>query len=143
MIVVRDLQCRFVIYKKGLESEVDIKNAKENLTMETFVAYNPLAKVPFLVLPNGTVLPESEVRSAPASPHTCSVTRGAYWVRSEWRASARGKPACVRSCDQARTWRSSACLAPQQSALRQSPAVATATSPAAAAGHHDVPGGKV
>jgi len=70
------LQCRFVIYKKGLEREVDIKNAKENLTTETFVAYNPLAKVPFLVLPDGTVLPESEVRSAPASPHVSGVTRG-------------------------------------------------------------------
>lgn len=56
------VQCRYVIYKKGLEEEVEIRNAKEHLTMETFVAFNPLAKVPFLVLPDGTVLPESEVR---------------------------------------------------------------------------------
>ena len=56
-------QCRYVIYKKNLESEVDIVSPKElgGLGSEQYRALSPEGKMPLLVLPCGTALPESEV----------------------------------------------------------------------------------
>lgn len=56
-------QNRYVIYKKGLESEIDITSPKElgGLRSEQYLALNPEGKMPILVLPNGTVIPECEV----------------------------------------------------------------------------------
>ena len=57
-------QNRYVIYKKGLESEIDITSPKElgGLRSEQYLALNPEGKMPILVLPDGTVIPECEVR---------------------------------------------------------------------------------
>lgn len=73
--VVRGVQCRFVIYKKGLEDEIDVKSPKElgGLTSEAYKALNPLCKMPLLVLPDGTALPESEVRLVQFRPLLCLV----------------------------------------------------------------------
>lgn len=59
-------QCRYVIYKKELESEVDIVSPKElgGLGSEQYRALSPEGKMPLLVLPCGTALPESEVCAA-------------------------------------------------------------------------------
>lgn len=63
-------QNRYVIYKKGLESEIDITTPKElgGLRSEQYLALNPEGKMPILVLPDGTVIPECEVRPDPC-PH--------------------------------------------------------------------------
>ena len=60
-------QNRYVIYKKGLESEIDITTPKElgGLRSEQYLALNPEGKMPILVLPDGTVIPECEVRPIP------------------------------------------------------------------------------
>lgn len=54
---------RFIIYKKGLDGEFDIKSPKElgGLSSPEYRALNPQAKMPMLVLPDGTPLPESQV----------------------------------------------------------------------------------
>ena len=72
-------QCRYVIYKKELESEVDIVSPKElgGLGSEQYRALSPEGKMPLLVLPCGTALPESEVCAA-FSQYT---TRFAPWQR--------------------------------------------------------------
>ena len=57
-------QNRFVIYKKGLEDEIDIlppKTLGEGLKSPGYLALNPQGKMPLLVLPDGTPLPESQV----------------------------------------------------------------------------------
>lgn len=58
------MQVRFAIYKKGLESIIDIKSPLElgGLKSPEYLALNPQGKMPVLVLPDGTSLPESEVR---------------------------------------------------------------------------------
>lgn len=54
---------RYTIYKKGLESEFDIKTPKElgGLSSPEYRSLNPQGKMPLLVLPDGTALPESQV----------------------------------------------------------------------------------
>ncbi|PSC73230.1 glutathione S-transferase [Micractinium conductrix] len=56
---------RFVIYKKGLEGEVDIQAPKllgdKGVKSPAYLALNPQGKMPLLVLPDGTPLPESQV----------------------------------------------------------------------------------
>ena len=56
-------RCRYVLYKKKLESVVDIQSPKTlgGLKGEKFLACNPQGKMPLLVLPDGTNLPESAV----------------------------------------------------------------------------------
>jgi hypothetical protein len=59
-------QNRFVIYKKGLEGEVDIAAPKllgeKGVKSKAYMQLNPLGKMPLLVLPDGQALPESQVR---------------------------------------------------------------------------------
>lgn len=61
-------QNRFVIYKKGLEGEVDIQAPKllgdKGVKSPAYLALNPQGKMPLLVLPDGTALPESQVIEA-------------------------------------------------------------------------------
>lgn len=54
---------RFLMYKKGLEDAIDILPPKElgGLRSPEYLALNPLGKMPLLVLPDGTALPESQV----------------------------------------------------------------------------------
>ncbi|KAI3431581.1 hypothetical protein D9Q98_004631 [Chlorella vulgaris] len=56
---------RFVIYKKGLEGEVDIAAPKllgeKGVKSKAYMQLNPLGKMPLLVLPDGQALPESQV----------------------------------------------------------------------------------
>ncbi|GAX77121.1 hypothetical protein CEUSTIGMA_g4567.t1 [Chlamydomonas eustigma] len=54
---------RFVLYKKGLESMYDLKPPTSigGLQSEQYKALSPQGKMPLLVLPDGTALPESEV----------------------------------------------------------------------------------
>lgn len=54
---------RFLLYKKSLEDTVHILAPKElgGLKSEAYLALNPLGKMPLLVLPDGTPLPESQV----------------------------------------------------------------------------------
>ncbi|KAK9808948.1 hypothetical protein WJX72_006815 [[Myrmecia] bisecta] len=56
-------RCRYVIYKKQLEGEVDITSPQTlgGLKSEQYLALNAQGKMPMLVLPDGTALPESEV----------------------------------------------------------------------------------
>ena len=56
-------RCRFVLYKKKLEAVVDIQSPKVlgGLRGEEYLRRNPLGKMPLLVLPDGTNLPESAV----------------------------------------------------------------------------------
>ncbi len=97
---VRDVQCRFIIYKKGLEGDFDIKSPKElgGLTSESYKALNPLAKMPLLVLPGGTALPESEVR-ARRPAHRRAVRRAARPYSDEAAAAER---LCLRPLRQQR-----------------------------------------
>lgn len=54
---------RWVIYKKGLEGEIDTVAPQKlgGLKSEQYLALNPQGKMPLLVLPDGTALPESQV----------------------------------------------------------------------------------
>ncbi|KAI8466013.1 MAG: glutathione S-transferase [Monoraphidium minutum] len=56
---------RHVIYSKGLEAEFDIvaPGTVGGLASDTFKAMNPQGKMPLLLLPDGTTIPESEVIS--------------------------------------------------------------------------------
>lgn len=60
-------QNRFIIYKKGLEGEVDIQPPKllgdKGVKSPAYLALNPQGKMPLLVLPDGQALPESQVSS--------------------------------------------------------------------------------
>ena len=60
------VQNRWVIYKKGLEDEIDTVAPQKlgGLQSEQYLALNPQGKMPLLVLPDGTALPESQVRLA-------------------------------------------------------------------------------
>ena len=55
---------RHVIYSKGLEGEFDVvaPSALGGLGSDAYAALNPQKKMPLLLLPGGTALPESEVR---------------------------------------------------------------------------------
>eukprot|EP00879_Flechtneria_rotunda_P024314 GHRR01025770.1.p1 GENE.GHRR01025770.1~~GHRR01025770.1.p1 ORF type:complete len:150 (+),score=41.99 GHRR01025770.1:715-1164(+) len=55
---------RHVIYHKGLEEDFEIVSPMEfgGLGSEQYKAINPQGKMPVLLLTNGTILPESEVR---------------------------------------------------------------------------------
>lgn len=53
---------RFVIYKKKLDVDIQPPTAIGGLKSEAYLACNPQGKMPLLVLPNGTSIPESEVR---------------------------------------------------------------------------------
>jgi hypothetical protein len=59
---------RHVIYLKGLEDEFDIVSPGTvgGLTSDTYKAMNPQCKMPLLLMPDGTSLPESEVCDRPA-----------------------------------------------------------------------------
>jgi len=52
-----------VIYKKGLEDDFDIVSPGTvgGLTSDTYKAMNPQCKMPLLLMPDGTAIPESEV----------------------------------------------------------------------------------
>mmetsp|Transcript_19876 Transcript_19876/g.63255 ORF Transcript_19876/g.63255 Transcript_19876/m.63255 type:complete len:300 (+) Transcript_19876:1-900(+) len=54
---------RLVIYKKGLEGEVDIVSPADlgGLKSPEYLAANPLGKMPTLALPDGSAFPESQV----------------------------------------------------------------------------------
>ena len=52
---------RWLLYKCGLENEVDIQPPK--VLGEHKLQLNPTGKIPMLVLPDGSCLPESEVRA--------------------------------------------------------------------------------
>ncbi|KAK9822713.1 hypothetical protein WJX81_006551 [Elliptochloris bilobata] len=56
-------RCRYIIYSKELESQIDINSPKElgGLASEQYLALSPEGKMPLLVLPDGTALPECEV----------------------------------------------------------------------------------
>lgn len=59
---------RFVIYKKGLEGQIDVQPPKllgeKGVKSPAYLALNPQGKMPLLVLPDGTPLPESQVIEA-------------------------------------------------------------------------------
>ncbi|KAL4440204.1 hypothetical protein ABPG75_003205 [Micractinium tetrahymenae] len=61
-------QNRFIIYKKALEGEVDIQAPKllgdKGVKSPAYLALNPQGKMPLMVLPDGTALPESQVIEA-------------------------------------------------------------------------------
>eukprot|EP00887_Chlorella_sp_A99_P005155 scaffold40.g5155.t1 len=56
---------RFLVYKKGLEEEIaflrPVDPPFEGLKSAAYLALNPQGKMPMLVLPDGTALPESQV----------------------------------------------------------------------------------
>jgi glutathione S-transferase len=58
-------RCRYVIYRKKLEDIIDIQSPKVlgGLKSEQFMACNPQGKMPLLILPDGTNMPESAVGS--------------------------------------------------------------------------------
>ena len=97
-------QCRFVIYKKDLESRIDITSPKElgGLRSEQYLALNPEGKMPILVLPDGTVIPECEVRpplsfgaAALFKPLLMSVFTATAYLRAEVVHGVSGTHACV------------------------------------------------
>jgi glutathione S-transferase len=55
---------RYVLYAKNLESKVDIvpPSTLGGLKSPAFLALHPLGKMPVLLLPDGTAVPESEAR---------------------------------------------------------------------------------
>ena len=57
------LQCRIIIYKKGLEDCIGIVSpaALGGLKSEEYMALNPQGKMPLLTIPGGDPIPESEV----------------------------------------------------------------------------------
>ena len=61
-------QNRWVLYKKGLEGEVDIAPPRllgdKGTKSPAYLALNPQGKMPVLVLPDGQALPESAVIEA-------------------------------------------------------------------------------
>ena len=67
------LQCRFVLYKKGLKDKVDIVSPKVygGMKSEEYTALNPQGLVPMLVLPDGNSLWESDVSVFPPSASQC------------------------------------------------------------------------
>jgi glutathione S-transferase len=56
-------QVRHIIYHKGIEADFDIVTpmAVGGLGSQQYAALNPQGKMPILLLPDGHVLPESEV----------------------------------------------------------------------------------
>ncbi|KAG2500784.1 hypothetical protein HYH03_001546 [Edaphochlamys debaryana] len=54
---------RYIIQSKGLQSEIDIVSPQAigGLKSEEYLKLNPQGKMPLMVLPDGTALPESEV----------------------------------------------------------------------------------
>lgn len=54
---------RWLLYQKGLEGVVDVLPPKEigGLRSETYLDLNPQGKMPLMVLPDGSALPESQV----------------------------------------------------------------------------------
>ena len=54
---------RFLLYKKGLEKEVDVIPPQDigGLKSADYMALNPQGKMPLLILPDGTSIPESQV----------------------------------------------------------------------------------
>ena len=65
------LVCRYIIYKLGLESEVDISSPAVlgGIRTEKFLNMNPQAKIPLLVDTDGTCVPESEVGMPDGNVH--------------------------------------------------------------------------
>jgi glutathione S-transferase len=53
-----------LIYKKGLEEQINVvaPAALGGLKSPAYLALNPQGKMPLLVLPNGTAIPESQVK---------------------------------------------------------------------------------
>lgn len=71
------LQVRHVIYHKGLEAEFDIVSPAVlgGLGSDSYKAVNPQGKMPILLLPDGSAIPESEVSrpgSAPTRHASCA-----------------------------------------------------------------------
>lgn len=55
---------KYLIYSKSLESDIDIKNPIDvfgSIKEGIYTKYHPFGKVPCLVFPNGSSLPESQV----------------------------------------------------------------------------------
>jgi len=134
---VHGVQCRFIIYKKELEGEIDIKSPKElgGLTSDSYKALNPLAKMPLLVLPGGTALPESEVRAHRPAPRRAA--RRAERPSRTATGAAAAEQLCLRPTP-------AIMHAPLQE-RRACPAArwAPADAPRAAPGYRAVPGGEV
>lgn len=63
------LQVRHVIYHKGLEADIDIASPAMlgGLGSDTYKAVNPQGKMPLLLLPDSSAIPESEVRTSSSS----------------------------------------------------------------------------
>lgn len=54
-------QVRFVIYKKMLDIDIQPPTTIGGLKSDAYLACNPQGKMPLLLLPDGTSIPESEV----------------------------------------------------------------------------------
>lgn len=54
-------QVRFVIYKKSLDVDIQPPTSIGGLKSDAYLACNPQGKMPLLLLPDGTAIPESEV----------------------------------------------------------------------------------
>jgi len=69
--VVCWLQCRIIIYKKGLDDKIDIVSPAVvgGLKGETYLALNPQGKMPLLTIPGSDPIPESEVLIHPKTQH--------------------------------------------------------------------------
>ena len=67
------LQCRFVLYKKGLKDTVDIVSPKVygGMKSDEHMALNPQGLIPMLVLPGGKALWESDVSASLYSAPCC------------------------------------------------------------------------
>ena len=97
---VARLQCRFVIYKKGLKEKVDVVSPKVygGMKSDEYMALNPQGLVPMLVLPDGESLWESDVSisvrpgsgtgSAPQLIKTCQQTTQAQESGLLWRITS-------------------------------------------------------
>ena len=66
------LQCRIILYKKGIEDRIDILSPATfgGLKSEAYLALNPQGKMPVLIMPDGDPIPESEVLRLSRMPAT-------------------------------------------------------------------------
>ncbi len=73
--IAPSLQCRFVLYKKGLKDKVDIVSPKVygGMKSDEYVALNPQGLIPMLVLPDGKSLWESDVSVSPPCASQCTI----------------------------------------------------------------------
>ena len=81
------VQCRIIIYKKGLQDRIDIKapSALGGLKSEVYLAMNPQGKMPLLTIPQGDPIPESEVppSQTPTTHMTlCQLTHQHKYIHS-------------------------------------------------------------